>query len=53
MTYDYEDIFERFYPLITDPNFYKLQKSYVTNLMVGYIMLLQSLIFEKYFLKLV
>ena len=48
MTYDYEDIFERFYPLITDPNFYKLQKSYVTNLMAGW---LHNAVAEPYIRK--
>ncbi|MDB6475513.1 hypothetical protein PMN51_17850 [Blautia wexlerae] len=48
MTYDYEDIFERFYPLITDPGFYKLQKSYVTNLMTNW---LHDAIAEPYIRK--
>ena len=48
MTYDYENIFERFYPLITDPNFYRLQKSYVTNLMAGW---LHNAVAEPYIRK--
>ena len=37
MTYDYEDIYGRFYRLVDDPSFFKLDEDYVYDLMRGWL----------------
>ena len=37
MTYDYEDIYSRFYQLIDDPSFFKLDESYAYEKMCGWL----------------
>lgn len=37
MTYDYEDIYDRFYRLVDDPSFFKLDEDYVYDLMRGWL----------------
>ena len=37
MTYDYTDIYSRFYRLVDDPSFFKLDESYAYELMCGWL----------------
>lgn len=37
MTYDYEDIYSRFYQLIDDPSFFKLDETYAYEKMCGWL----------------